>query len=170
MGKGAEGPTCISIVAQSTCKMEIHEEPLSKKVEEQVEMLTPAEPAEVVAPTEGSAEVPKDADGEDVCYDNPVYENGGTQECVVVKGSSSEGPEPERTEDAASKRRLYFVRMPKPPETNPAIAAIQQEHEHLKMQMKLLDVNLTVKRVCANEGSVRTFCRHFHCLRHDKAG
>lgn len=152
MGKGAEGPTCISIVAESTHEMEIHEEKLSKDVEGQAaEGLTATEAAEVVAPTEGSAKAPKDGDGDDVCYDNPVYENGDTQERVCVKGSSSEDPEPERAEDAPDRRRLYFVRMPKPPETNPAIAAIQQEHEHLKMQMKLLDVNLTVKRVSAQE-------------------
>lgn len=149
MGKGTEGPTCVHLGAEGISDMEVVEVFKGDKVE--TEVSSPPDsplPGPVV---ENSIDSEKEEEFE-ASVDNPTYENGETGESnVVEKTKDEEVPEPEKVEDEIDKRRLYFVRMPKPPEQSPAIAAIQQELEHLQTQIKLLDVNMKVQRVCQQE-------------------
>eukprot|EP00884_Botryococcus_braunii_P008523 jgi/Botrbrau1/17672/Bobra.0166s0098.2 len=146
MGKGSEGPNYIHLEAKSMADMEVVEEFKAEKVEVKEEVSPPEDPPVAPAPLENSAPSEKEEESE-VVFENPTYENGDTEESTVSQVPKDEGPaEPEKADDGIDRRRLYFVRMPKPPEQSPATAAIQQELDHLNTQIKLLDLNLKVQR------------------------
>jgi hypothetical protein len=126
------------------------------------EVLENATPSKTLPPEEASLESLSEVESpdirpetvrkekaSDVCFDNPVYENGGPKQNGTVENGPVAKPagEPEAPEEGIDKRRLYFVRMPSPPEGSSAIPGLEQEHDALKTQVKLLDVNVNLKKV-----------------------
>jgi hypothetical protein len=149
MGRGAEGPAYISSEIESIRQMDIVEDLQDKKVESLEDECATEDPPVAVASLESSGEEKHESG---VLYDNPTYENGELQESNTIQESIGEpsgepSGEPDKGDDGADRRRLYFIRMPKPPEQKAAPTALSQELEHLNMQIKLLDINLKMQRV-----------------------